>query len=108
MTYCANCGTPLDECNESQPVCPGCGDMIAAECDADLELADDLLPEADDEMPKAKTGLAVSSTTRASHCVPSVRLHCNRHIIPDLHQPAVPVYVASQPLPHMQGVRRLP
>ncbi len=43
MTYCANCGTPLDECNESQPVCPGCGDMIAAECDADLELADDLL-----------------------------------------------------------------
>lgn len=23
---CSNCGWPLDECNESQPVCPRCGD----------------------------------------------------------------------------------
>lgn len=22
---CSNCGWPLDECNESQPVCPRCG-----------------------------------------------------------------------------------
>lgn len=22
---CPNCGWPLDECNESQPVCPRCG-----------------------------------------------------------------------------------
>ena len=49
MTYCVNCGTLLDECNESQPVCPGCGDTIASECDAGLELADDLLPEANGE-----------------------------------------------------------
>ena len=49
MTYCANCGTPLDGCNESQPVCPGCGDTLATECDADLEMADDLLNDANDE-----------------------------------------------------------
>ncbi len=54
MTYCVNCGTPLDECNESHPVCPGCGDTIATQCDAGLELADDLLSKADDETAESK------------------------------------------------------
>jgi hypothetical protein len=45
MTYCANCSSPLDECNESQPVCPRCGSFIASEFDAELELADEALSE---------------------------------------------------------------
>ncbi len=54
MTYCENCGTPLDECNESQPVCPGCGDTIATEVDAGLELADNFPLEANDETAESK------------------------------------------------------
>jgi hypothetical protein len=26
MKFCTDCGMPLDDCNESQPVCPGCGE----------------------------------------------------------------------------------
>jgi len=29
MNYCVECNTPLDECNESQPVCPRCGDVTS-------------------------------------------------------------------------------
>jgi hypothetical protein len=42
MAYCAHCGSPLDECNESQPLCPGCGDTIATESDVGIELVADL------------------------------------------------------------------
>src|ERR1019366_363057 len=38
----------------SQPVCPGCGDTIATEVDAGLELADDLPPEENDETAEGK------------------------------------------------------
>lgn len=26
MSFCSQCGMPVDECNESQPVCPCCGE----------------------------------------------------------------------------------
>ena len=36
---CSNCGWPLDECNESQPVCPRCGEPQPGEIsDAEVTL----------------------------------------------------------------------
>ena len=35
---CANCGWELDECNESQPVCPRCGGPQPGEI-SDAEVA---------------------------------------------------------------------
>jgi len=52
MTHCSNCDAPIDECNESQPVCPRCGTSIAEDYEDDFELTEDLYPEAKDETAK--------------------------------------------------------
>jgi hypothetical protein len=48
MNSCRNCGTPFDECNESQPVCASCGEDRSAEDTFDHEVdfgsIDELLP----------------------------------------------------------------
>jgi hypothetical protein len=38
MEFCEDCGLQIDELNESQPVCPGCGSTGGSDYDLDFEL----------------------------------------------------------------------
>lgn len=76
MTNCSNCGTPLDECNESQPVCPGCGEVIGWEYDADIELSDKSLSESIDVKSYAAQGRDLPRDIRLRGELRTVCLQC--------------------------------
>lgn len=51
---CSYCGWPLDECNESQPVCPRCGDADLGELEEIALMFEESLAKASAVAEKAK------------------------------------------------------
>jgi hypothetical protein len=62
MKICEDCGLPIDELNESQPVCPGCGST--GDSDYDLDFDELGLDDAEAGLPGSDTAQKVAGPVR--------------------------------------------